>query len=37
MRIRSRTIESMGVLTAAISDSYTPGVEPETAEGKANL
>jgi len=37
MRIRARTIESMGVLTAAISDSYTAGEEPSTAEGKANL
>ena len=37
MRLRARTIDSMGILIAAISDSYTPGVVPETDEGKKNL
>jgi hypothetical protein len=33
MRLRAKTIECMGVLTAAISDSYTAGEVPATAEG----
>jgi len=37
MRLRARTIESMGILIAAISDSYTPGVVPETDDGKKIL
>ena len=37
MRLRAGTIESMGVLIASISDSYTPGVVPETEDGKKIL
>ena len=37
MRLRAGTIESIGILIAAISESYTPGVVPETEEGKQIL
>ena len=33
MRLRAKTIECMGILTAAISDSYTAGEVPSTQEG----